>query len=67
MSVQRFDGRKAVKDIDFKLCSFWIQIHGIPYKYMMEETAMDIGDTIGPVIKPCDDSEWKEGRFYVSG
>ena len=63
VSVQRFDGSKAIKDIDFKLVSFWIQIHDIPYKYMTEETAMEIGDTIGPVIKSCNDSEWKGGTF----
>lgn len=63
VSVQRFDGSKAIKDIDFKFCAFWIQIHDIPYKYMTEETAREIEDTIGPVIKQSDDSEWKGGTF----
>uniref|UniRef100_A0A7N2MLC6 DUF4283 domain-containing protein n=1 Tax=Quercus lobata TaxID=97700 RepID=A0A7N2MLC6_QUELO len=31
--------------------------------YMTEETAREIGDTIGLVIKPSDDSEWKGGTF----
>ncbi|XP_050243995.1 uncharacterized protein LOC126692427 [Quercus robur] len=63
VSVQRFDDRKAIKDIDFKFCAFWIQIHDIPYKFMTKETAKEIGDTIGPVIKQSEDSEWKGGTF----
>ncbi|KAL0009324.1 hypothetical protein SO802_010826 [Lithocarpus litseifolius] len=58
---QRFDGSKALKDIDFKFCSFWIQIHDIPYKFMTEETAKEIGETIGPLINTQDASEWKRG------
>ena len=54
---QRFDGSKALKDIEFKFCLFWIQIHDIPYKFMMEETAKEIGETIGPLINPQDASE----------
>ena len=63
VSIQRFDGSKALKDIDFKFCSFWIQIHDIPFKFMTEDTAKEIGDTIGTVIKSGDVSEWKGGTF----
>lgn len=28
---QRFDGSKPLKDLDFKLCSFWVQIDDLPY------------------------------------
>ena len=60
---QGFDGSKALKDIEFKFCYFWIQIHDIPYKFMLEETVKEIGETIGPLINPCDASEWKGGMF----
>ena len=60
---QRFDGSKALKDIEFKFCYFWIQIHDIPYKFMLEETVKEIGETIGPLINPCDASKWKGGMF----
>lgn len=63
MNVQRFDGSKALKDIDFKFSSFWIQIHDIPFKYMTEKTAKEIGETIGPLIYPRDVSDWKGGTF----
>ena len=61
--IQRFDGSKALKDTDFKFCSFWIQIHDIPFKFMTEDTAKEIGDTIGTVIKSGDVPEWKGGTF----
>lgn len=63
VSIQRFDGSKALKDIDFKFCSFWIQIHDIPFKFMTEDTAKEIGDTIGTIIKSGDVPEWKGGTF----
>ena len=63
VSIQRFDGSKALKDIDFKFCSFWIQIHDIPFKFMTEDTAKEIGDTIRTVIKSSDVPEWKGGTF----
>uniref|UniRef100_A0A7N2KK34 Zinc knuckle CX2CX4HX4C domain-containing protein n=1 Tax=Quercus lobata TaxID=97700 RepID=A0A7N2KK34_QUELO len=63
VSIQHFDGSKVLKDIDFKFCSFWIQIHDIPFKHMTEDTAKEIGDTIGTVIKLGDVSEWKGGTF----
>lgn len=60
---QRYDGNKALKDIDFKFCNFWVQIHDIPYNFMSKETAKEIGETIGPLIPPRDASEWKGGTF----
>lgn len=63
MNVQRFDGSKALKDIDFKFSSCWIQIHDIPFKYMTEETVKEIRETIGPLIYPRDVLEWKGGMF----
>lgn len=60
---QRFDGSKVLKHIEFKFCCFWVQRHDIPYKFMSEETAKEIGETIGPLIHPRDASEWKGGTF----
>ncbi|KAK7821024.1 uncharacterized protein LOC112035744 [Quercus suber] len=59
----RFEGSKALKEIEFKFCSFWIQMHDVPFKYMTTEIAREIGETIGSVINSGDESELKGGTF----
>ncbi|XP_075650223.1 uncharacterized protein LOC142620798 [Castanea sativa] len=59
--LQRFDGSKSLKDLDFKLCSFWVQIHDLPYQFMTPEVAIEIGEMIGPVIGSRDTTEMKGG------
>lgn len=60
---QCLEGSMALKEIEFKFCSFWIQMHDVPFKYMTVETAREIGETVGPIIKPGDDSELKGWTF----
>ena len=47
--LQHFDGSKSISKLEFKTCSFWVQIHDLPFKYMTLETAIEIGEAIGPV------------------
>lgn len=47
--LQHFDGSKSISELEFKTCSFWVQIHDLPFKYMTLETAIEIGEAIGPV------------------
>lgn len=61
--LQRFDGSKPISELEFKFCTFWVQIHDLPFKFMNSETALQIGMTIGPVIKSQDLSEMKGGCF----
>lgn len=61
--LQRFDGGKPISELEFKFCTFWVQIHDLPFKFMNLEMALQIGETIGPVIKPQDLSEMKGGCF----
>ena len=37
--LQRFDGSKLVKELEFKFCAFWVQIHDLPFKFLTPETA----------------------------
>lgn len=61
--LQRFDGRQPIKELDFKYCAFWIQIHELQFKFMTLETAMLIGETIAPVITSNNPSEMNGGTF----
>ena len=60
---RRFGGSKALKEIEFKSCSFWIQIHDVPFKFLTPETAVEIGETIGTVSKQRETSEIVGGMF----
>lgn len=61
--IQRFEGKKPIKEIEFNRAKFWIQLHDLPYKFMNTETAIEIGESIGEVIMPQDVSEMCGGTF----
>ena len=61
--LQRFEGNKPIKEVMFNRMKFWIQIHDLPYKFMNPKTAIEIGESIGEVVRPRDDSEMRGGTF----
>nr|POE85857.1 uncharacterized protein CFP56_18206 [Quercus suber] len=61
--LQRFDGKKPIKEVVFNRVKFWIQLHDLPYKFMNPETAIEIGESIGEVIIPQNASEMHGGTF----
>lgn len=63
MILERFDGSKAIKDLEFRVCAFWIQIHDLPFKFMTPKMAEFIGETIGLIIKSNNPMEMKGGKF----
>lgn len=52
--LQQFDGSKYILELEFRYCSFWVQIHDLPFKFMTPEMAVQIGETIGSVTKSQD-------------
>lgn len=52
--LQQFDGSKSILELEFRYCSFWVQIHDLPFKFMTPEMAVQIGETIRPVTKSQD-------------
>ena len=60
---QRFEGSKALKEVEFKYCSFWIQIHEVPFKFLTPETAVEVGEMTGTVSKQRETSEIVGGTF----
>ena len=61
--LQRFEGKKPIKELEFNRVKFWIQIHDLPYKFMNPVSAIEIGESIGEVVIPRDDSEMRGGTF----
>lgn len=60
---QHFGGSKALKEIEFKSCFFWIQIHDVPFKFLTPEIAVEIGETTGTISKQRETSEIVGGMF----
>ncbi|XP_075662261.1 uncharacterized protein LOC142631823 [Castanea sativa] len=44
-----FDFLVHTKNMRFTTTKFWVQIHGLPMSMMDPETAIEIGETLGPV------------------
>lgn len=61
--LQRFDESKPISELEFKYCSFWVQIHDLPFKFMNSEMVVQIRETIGLMIKSQDLSKMKGGCF----
>ena len=59
MILQRYNGSKVIKELEFRVYAFWVQIHYLPFKFMIPKTAEFIDETIGPIIKSNDPMEMK--------
>ena len=60
---QVFDEKQSLKDLEFKFCTFGIQIHDLTFQFMNPETAVLIGESIGIVIQSANPLEMKGGTF----
>ena len=54
----------TVANIVFPHSPFWIQIWGVPFKLMVEETGKDIGNRIGKFLE-VDKRAWKSEQAKV--
>lgn len=63
MALERFDGRKPVDELSFCNMAFWIQIHDLPFSLLTREVTLSLGEMLGTVIKPEDNSDLQGGNF----
>lgn len=49
--LKKWDPNLALEDIDFTFSSFWVQVHGLPLKYLNRTNVEKIGNLIGSVNK----------------
>ncbi|XP_023888766.1 uncharacterized protein At4g02000-like [Quercus suber] len=59
--MQRYEGNKPLHEISFERTTLWVQVHGLPFKYMTLEARIKICEVIGKVIRPI------ETRFFDAG
>ena len=60
---QRIDGGTPIHNLDFSYVSFWVQLHNIPLSHMTTNVAISLGQSLGRVTIPPDESELQGGDF----
>ena len=49
MVLQRYEADLDVEDLSFNLTPFWVQVHGIPVKFMNKRVAEGLCEIVGQV------------------
>ena len=60
---QRYDLSTPIEDLNFDKVAFWIQIHNLPYSLLTTEVAVRLGESLGVVTMPNDQTEMRGGNF----
>ena len=60
---KRIVGGTPIHNLDFSCVSFWVQIHNIPLSYMTTNVAISLGQSLGRVTIPLDESKLQGGDF----
>ena len=61
--MQRYEQETPIQELKFNEVSFWVQIYGIPLRYMTMEAAIKISEVIREVSCPTDSKEADGGNF----
>ena len=54
VDMQRNEGDKPLHEISFERTTLWVQVHGLPFKYMTLEAGIKIYEVIGKVTRPTE-------------
>lgn len=63
MILQKYDGVSKIKDLNFNTTAFWIQIHGLPVKFMNMMVAENLCETTRQVLRLSDSKTEECGGF----
>jgi len=61
--MSRYKNESLLQDIKFEKNKLWVQLHGIPIKYMTVEAAKKIGNVLGEVFVPTNPKLFDGGHF----
>ena len=52
-----------MEELKFEKTRFWVQVHGLPYKFMNVKAAEKICEVVGNIVASTDPAETKGGNF----
>ncbi|XP_058180171.1 uncharacterized protein LOC131298712 [Rhododendron vialii] len=55
--LRKWDKKKSFSELDFRFSPFWVQIHGLPLRFLNVKTGSAIAESFGDVIAVEDPSE----------
>ena len=61
--MQKYEHETAIEELSFNRACFWVQLHGIPLRYMTAEAAVKISSVIGEVAQPIVPKDLDGGKF----
>ena len=62
--MQQYEYDMSIQDLRFTRTIFWVQVHGIPLRYMTLEAAIKICSVVGDLIQPAD-PKFSDGENFL--
>ncbi|XP_065615766.1 uncharacterized protein LOC136061661 [Quercus suber] len=63
MILEKYDKNNSMEELQFKRTTFWVQVHGLPIKFMNVRAATKICEVLGTVLPSTNPHEYEGGNF----
>lgn len=61
--MQQYEKEVPIQELKFDKARFWVQLHGIPLRFMTMDAVEKISAVIGEVSRPTESKEADGGNF----
>ena len=61
--MQRYESDTSLQEISFNKTTLWVQVHGLPARFMSREAAKKICGVVGEVVSPSETKAYDGGNF----